>query len=372
MLPSGLDAFQAQNVMESLWGLARSGRSVLASIHQPRSSIYKMFDLLLLLSEGKTIYFGPAAKVRSRAGRGDRASAATTRVGWGQRHEIMHALVGVSALKAHTCFYLVRANHSVQVPNPVPALHMTPSQHPPSSALPQSPPCPLNSFLHGLLTHLWRAGMQAVAWFEALGFPCPAHYNPADFFLDVVSMDHRTQDAEASSRVRIELLAEEFKKMEDASGDDPKVCVCVCVCAGRGAKPGCRCRAAGQGACGGHKGVLVGSAGALPSWRIQPSSRMCCGGNCLPPNSVRMSSCHATDHSLDRTSRAPLPLALPGPAVSPLPRPRGHQGHEGGQRQPRIPQQPARGVLAAAAARLEAGISRPHPAGEGKGEGKGA
>lgn len=33
---SGLDAFQAQNIMETLWNLARAGRSILATIHQPR------------------------------------------------------------------------------------------------------------------------------------------------------------------------------------------------------------------------------------------------------------------------------------------------------------------------------------------------
>ncbi len=63
LLSAGLDAFQAQNVMETLWSLARGGRSVISTIHQPRSSIYKMFDLLLLLSEGRTIYAGPAAEV---------------------------------------------------------------------------------------------------------------------------------------------------------------------------------------------------------------------------------------------------------------------------------------------------------------------
>ncbi|GAB4815997.1 hypothetical protein N2152v2_003043 [Parachlorella kessleri] len=59
---SGLDAFQAQKVMEALWALAHSGRSVMATAHQPRSSIYRMFDLLLLVSEGRTIYFGPASQ----------------------------------------------------------------------------------------------------------------------------------------------------------------------------------------------------------------------------------------------------------------------------------------------------------------------
>ena len=50
--------------MEALWALAHSGRSVMATAHQPRSSIYRMFDLLLQVSEGRTIFFGPASQVR--------------------------------------------------------------------------------------------------------------------------------------------------------------------------------------------------------------------------------------------------------------------------------------------------------------------
>ena len=109
---SGLDAFQAQNVMESLWTLAGSGRTVVCTIHQPRSSIYKMFDLLLLLSEGRIMYFGPA--------------------------------------------------------------------------------------------------VEAVKYFSAANFVCPDNFNPADFFLDVVSMDYRSPEEEASSRRRIQLLGDLF------------------------------------------------------------------------------------------------------------------------------------------------------------------
>lgn len=58
---SGLDAFQAFNVMQSLWHLAQAGRTVLATVHQPRSSIFQMFDLLMLITGGRMIYFGPAA-----------------------------------------------------------------------------------------------------------------------------------------------------------------------------------------------------------------------------------------------------------------------------------------------------------------------
>ena len=109
---SGLDAFQAMNVMESLWTLTANGRTIITTIHQPRSSIFKMFDLLLLLSEGKTMYYGPA--------------------------------------KA------------------------------------------------------------AIEFFSSAHFACPVNFNPADFFLDVVSMDFRSKHAEDSSRARIKLLAERF------------------------------------------------------------------------------------------------------------------------------------------------------------------
>ena len=57
---SGLDAFQAQSVMDSMKNLATNGRLVVSVIHQPRSSIYEMFDRLLLLSCGRTIYLGAA------------------------------------------------------------------------------------------------------------------------------------------------------------------------------------------------------------------------------------------------------------------------------------------------------------------------
>lgn len=48
---SGLDSFNAQSVMSTLLKLARTGRTIVATIHQPRSSIFQMFDNLLLLSE---------------------------------------------------------------------------------------------------------------------------------------------------------------------------------------------------------------------------------------------------------------------------------------------------------------------------------
>lgn len=55
---TGLDSFQAFSVMESMKSMASNNRLVISVLHQPRSSIFAMFDQLLLISEARTIYFG--------------------------------------------------------------------------------------------------------------------------------------------------------------------------------------------------------------------------------------------------------------------------------------------------------------------------
>ncbi|EDQ91872.1 uncharacterized protein MONBRDRAFT_19734 [Monosiga brevicollis MX1] len=105
---SGLDSFNAQNVMQTLMQLAGNGRTVVATIHQPRSTITNMFDKLLLLSEGQTIYFG----------------------------------------EAHT----------------------------------------------------------AVDYFAQVGYPCPSSFNPADFYLDLISLDQRSAESQRITTKRIEYL----------------------------------------------------------------------------------------------------------------------------------------------------------------------
>ncbi|KXS11308.1 hypothetical protein M427DRAFT_73054 [Gonapodya prolifera JEL478] len=58
---SGLDSFNAYNVIECLVTLARNyRRTVILTIHQPRSNIYALFDKLVLLARGKLVYSGPA------------------------------------------------------------------------------------------------------------------------------------------------------------------------------------------------------------------------------------------------------------------------------------------------------------------------
>lgn len=120
---SGLDAFQSQSVMECMKSMADSGRLVISVIHQPRSSIYNMFDQLLLLSVGRVMYMG-----------------------------------------------------SVK---------------------------------------------DAVPYFESIGFCCPRSFNPSDYFLDILSPDNRSPEADEKSVKQIELIGNAWlEHTADASNHD--------------------------------------------------------------------------------------------------------------------------------------------------------
>ncbi|KAL1634347.1 FAD-dependent urate hydroxylase [Neofusicoccum ribis] len=57
---SGLDAYNAFNVVECLVNLVKTyNRTVVFTIHQPRSNIVALFDQLILLAKGRTVYSGP-------------------------------------------------------------------------------------------------------------------------------------------------------------------------------------------------------------------------------------------------------------------------------------------------------------------------
>ncbi|XP_021713498.1 ABC transporter G family member 11-like [Chenopodium quinoa] len=58
---SGLDSAASFYVMSRIVGNERrNGRTIIASIHQPSSQVFRLFDNLCLLSAGRTVYFGPA------------------------------------------------------------------------------------------------------------------------------------------------------------------------------------------------------------------------------------------------------------------------------------------------------------------------
>lgn len=126
---SGLDAFQALNVMSTLKDLAvDKGRTVIASVHQPRSSIFALVDQLVLLGGGRLMYSGDG--------------------------------------------------------------HGACSKH-----------------------------------FASLGEPVPEDFNPADHFLDVISVDYRTPELIETTKARIEKLYAGFEVktkplLAAPSGDD--------------------------------------------------------------------------------------------------------------------------------------------------------
>jgi len=55
---SALDAVNTRLVVEALRMLANRGILVVASLHQPRFSVYQMLDRLLILRSGQLIYGG--------------------------------------------------------------------------------------------------------------------------------------------------------------------------------------------------------------------------------------------------------------------------------------------------------------------------
>lgn len=61
---SGLDSYSAFSLVKTLTEYAREkGKTVAATIHQPSSDIFYLFDDLMLLSEGEVVYYGPVGEV---------------------------------------------------------------------------------------------------------------------------------------------------------------------------------------------------------------------------------------------------------------------------------------------------------------------
>ena len=63
---SGLDAYNAFNVVECLVTLVKTyNRTVVFTIHQPRSNIVALFDRLMLLADGRVVYSGLFSKCQA-------------------------------------------------------------------------------------------------------------------------------------------------------------------------------------------------------------------------------------------------------------------------------------------------------------------
>ncbi|XP_066979788.1 protein white-like [Macrobrachium rosenbergii] len=55
---TGLDSFMAQNIVEVMRNLAKRGKTIICTIHQPSSEVFAMFDRVLLMAEGRPAFLG--------------------------------------------------------------------------------------------------------------------------------------------------------------------------------------------------------------------------------------------------------------------------------------------------------------------------
>ena len=60
---SGLDSTTSKRIVLTLCELAKAGRTVIMTIHQPSSKLFFMFQKILLLSDGSSLYFGKGEHV---------------------------------------------------------------------------------------------------------------------------------------------------------------------------------------------------------------------------------------------------------------------------------------------------------------------
>ncbi|KAL3984547.1 ABC-2 type transporter family protein [Acanthocheilonema viteae] len=60
---SGLDSFMAVQVVNCLKDMAKKGKTIITTIHQPSSQVFNMFDNVCFMAMGKVVYFGPVTKV---------------------------------------------------------------------------------------------------------------------------------------------------------------------------------------------------------------------------------------------------------------------------------------------------------------------
>ncbi len=115
---SGLDAFTASSIMEVLQGLAQEGRTLVLTIHQARSDLFKHFGNVLLLARGGSpVYSGPTKEM--------------------------------------------------------------------------------------------------LGYFKAQNLECPQHTNPADFALDMITIDLQQEDREAESRQQVDALIHAWQREVD-------------------------------------------------------------------------------------------------------------------------------------------------------------
>ena len=60
---SGLDSATSFQVMKILKALAHEGRTIICTIHQPSARLFELFDSVIILCNGQTLYNGPTSQI---------------------------------------------------------------------------------------------------------------------------------------------------------------------------------------------------------------------------------------------------------------------------------------------------------------------
>lgn len=60
---TGLDSYTATHIVNTLKRIARTGKIVICTIHQPASGVFDKFDEVILLSNGRLAYQGPVSMI---------------------------------------------------------------------------------------------------------------------------------------------------------------------------------------------------------------------------------------------------------------------------------------------------------------------
>lgn len=62
-ITTGLDSYTATHIVNTLKRIARTGKIVICTIHQPASGLFDKFDEVILLSNGRLAYQGPVPMI---------------------------------------------------------------------------------------------------------------------------------------------------------------------------------------------------------------------------------------------------------------------------------------------------------------------
>ncbi|MGA1354986.1 MAG: ABC transporter permease, partial [Candidatus Limnocylindrus sp.] len=71
----------------------------------------------------------------------------------------------------------------------------------------------------GVVIYHGAGGDAALSYFETLGYECPGQTNPAEFLIDLVSVDHDAPDGGEADKQRVRRLASAFKQRVRESGE---------------------------------------------------------------------------------------------------------------------------------------------------------